>query len=107
MLAQIEKREKPTKGLTPNNVNAAQARAVNKGAKSEEVFLKGTGKAIEKVLSLGLFFQGQKDCRVRVGTRSVGAVDDIEAADEDGDEEDVDDSRVRRVSVVEVAVGLR
>lgn len=43
----------------------------------EEVFLRGAGKAIEKVLGFALFFGGQEDVRVRVGTGSVGVVDDV------------------------------
>ena len=44
---------------------------------SEEVILKATGRAIEKALGLGVFFQGQGDVRVRLRTGSVGTVDDI------------------------------
>lgn len=43
----------------------------------EEVVLRGAGKAIEKVLGFALFFGGQEDVRVRVGTGSVGVVDDV------------------------------
>lgn len=48
---------------------------------------------------------------MRVGTGSVGAVDDVEWEDgvEEGDEEGdgVEGTRVRRVSAVEIGVGLR
>ena len=53
-----------------------------KGKEPEEVVLKATGKAIEKALSLALFFQGQEDCRVRIRTGTVGVVDDIVEAEE-------------------------
>lgn len=46
--------------------------------------LKATGKAISKALGLALFFQGQKDCRVRIRTGSVGVIDDIVEAEEVG-----------------------
>ena len=70
--------------------------------------LKGTGKAVEKVLALGLFFQGQRDCRIRVGTGSVGAVDDVVVGDEEDAEGDgEEETRVRRVSVMEVGVRLK
>ena len=53
-------------------------RELEKRAKEpEEVFLKATNKAIEKVLGFALFFQGQEDCRVRIKTGSIGVVDDI------------------------------
>ena len=43
----------------------------------ETVVLKASGRAIERVLSLGLYFQGQGDLWVRVRTGSVGVVDDV------------------------------
>lgn len=55
---------------------------VGKAKEPEEVVLKATGKAIEKALSLALFFQGQQDCRVRIRTGSVGVVDDIVEVEE-------------------------
>lgn len=41
------------------------------------VTIKGTGKAIQKVLSLGLYFQGQKDTRVEIRTGTVECTDDV------------------------------
>ena len=106
----------------------------------EEVFLKATNKAIEKVLGLALFFQGQQDCRVRLKTGSVGVVDDIveveepnvkgnavgplpkpaeagktgeQATEAEGDvdseeeEEELPETQIRKVSVVEVGISLR
>ena len=51
--------------------------SVGKGKEPEAVVLKGTNRAIEKVLELGLYFQRQDDCMVRLKTGSVGVVDDI------------------------------
>ncbi|KAG7007695.1 hypothetical protein G7Y79_00008g023330 [Physcia stellaris] len=83
----------------------------------EPVILKGTNKAIEKVCGLALFFQGQDDLQVRVKTGSVGTVDDIVEEDgvtvksEDEKEKDEGDelpeSRVRWLSVVEVHISLK
>jgi len=78
--------------------------------RGEEVLVKGTGKAIEKVLRIALFFQGQDDVVVKLRTGSVGAIDDIivdgdGAADEAGD--DLPETRLRKTSVLEVAVSLR
>jgi ribonuclease P/MRP protein subunit POP7 len=44
---------------------------------TEEVMLKATGKAIQKCLELGLWFQQREEYRVRLETRSVAAIDDI------------------------------
>jgi len=66
--------------------------------------LKGTGKAIEKVLGMVVYWLGQEDVEVRVRTRSVGAVDDVV---EKGSEEEVGESRLRRVSCLEVGISLR
>jgi ribonuclease P/MRP protein subunit POP7 len=50
----------------------------------EEVLLKGTGKAVQKVLELGLWFQQRKDQYVvRLNTGSVGAIDDIEVQNDE------------------------
>ena len=81
-----------------------------KDGRVEEVVLKATGRAIESVLSFGLYFQGQPDCVVRIRTGGVGVVDDIVAADTEDDGErnvELPESRVRRTSVVEVAVTLK
>ncbi len=92
------------------------------GKAPEEVILKATGRATEKVLGLALFFQGQDDCTVRLRTSSQGVIDDIiestdptsangaedvEGNDEEGQEEELPESRIRKVSVVEVAITLK
>ena len=49
----------------------------------EEVLLKGTGKAVQKVLELGLWFQEKGDVYVvKLKTGSVGAIDDIAVVEE-------------------------
>lgn len=107
----------------------------------EEVFLKATNKAVEKVLGLALFFQGQDECRVRLRTGSVGVVDDIVEVEvpeggagggmprgQDGDQdediinesedkapntseqdedEEMPETQIRQLSVVEVCISLR
>jgi ribonuclease P/MRP protein subunit POP7 len=75
------------------------------GVRDEEVIVKATGKAIERCLQVGLWAMQQEDLRVEVRTGSVGAVDDVvERGGEEGGEVE---SRVRRVSCLEVRVGLR
>jgi ribonuclease P/MRP protein subunit POP7 len=83
-----------------------KARSSNEGkgkGEGEEVVLKATGKAIEKLLRVAVFFQGDEGFKVEVRTGSVGAVDDVL---EDGGGE-TGESRVRRVSVLEVGIRLR
>jgi ribonuclease P/MRP protein subunit POP7 len=76
-----------------------------KGVRDEEVIVKATGKAIERCLQVGLWAIQQEDLRVEVRTSSVGAVDDVvEKGDEEGGEVE---SRIRRVSCLEVGVRLR
>jgi ribonuclease P/MRP protein subunit POP7 len=51
-----------------------------KGGEKEEVVVKGTGKAIQKVVSVAAWFQDEgngRGVRVRLRTGSVGAVDDV------------------------------
>ncbi|KXT02170.1 hypothetical protein AC578_5923 [Pseudocercospora eumusae] len=54
---------------------------------NEEVVIKGTGKAIAKVMGLGLWFQEREEYVVRLKTGSVGAVDDVRYAKEENEEE--------------------
>ena len=83
-----------------------------KGKEPEEVILKATNRAIENVLGLALFFQGQDDCRVLLRTGTVGVVDDLviseDVVPEEGDEEEeLPESRVRKIASVEVAISLK
>ncbi|KAH0543737.1 hypothetical protein FGG08_001919 [Glutinoglossum americanum] len=79
LLDAIEKRETGNfdlSGKGKDKTKISQTGRKRKG-EPEEVSLKATAKAIEKALNLAIFFQGQKDCRVRIRTGSVGVVDDI------------------------------
>ncbi|KAM3507123.1 hypothetical protein MY11210_007279 [Beauveria gryllotalpidicola] len=83
-------------------------------AHAASVTLLGTGKAVEKTLALaGWFEQQQPDCRVAVRTRTVATVDDVvvaaaAAAGEPGAaEQEEDESRLRRLSCLEVVVSLK
>lgn len=70
-------------------------------AGQEEVVVKATGKAIERALHVALHFSKESDCLVRIRTGTMGAVDDVEVK---GEEEQ---SRIRRVPVLEVGLSLR
>jgi ribonuclease P/MRP protein subunit POP7 len=81
-----------------------EGRGKGKGkGKGEEVVLKATGKAIERLLGVALFFQGEEGMKVEVRTGSVGAVDDV-VEKQNGAE--TGESQVRRTSCLEVAVRL-
>lgn len=75
-----------------------------KGDGSEVVVL-GTGKAVEKVLGVASWFSDERDCRVEVVTKSVGTVDDVVGGEEEGGMGD--ESRVRKLSCLEVTIRLR
>lgn len=72
-----------------------------------EVIVMGTGKVIEKTLSLASWFSEQSDCSVETRTRTVGAVDDIVSGDMDDGLGIEDESRVRMMSCLEVTIRLR
>lgn len=82
----------------------------------EEVWIKGTGRAVEKVLGLAEFFKRSGDVRVRLRTGSVWAVDDVvrEYREGQGEEEqweieaesEAPESRLRQTSMLEVGVSL-
>jgi ribonuclease P/MRP protein subunit POP7 len=79
-----------------------------KAPREEEVLLKATGKAIEKLLGLVVYFQEQDDVKVVVRTGSVGAVDDILIKGDGSDGVGGGDrSQVRRTSALEVGISLR
>ncbi|KAJ8116048.1 hypothetical protein ONZ43_g4527 [Nemania bipapillata] len=73
---------------------------------SGEVLVLGTGRAIQKVTEVALFFQKQPDCIVQLRTGSVAAVDDIVSNEEDGLEGDVTE-RARMMSSLEASIRLR
>lgn len=85
-------------------------------AREEEVMLKATGRAVDKALSVALFLQSLGDLNVQVRTGSVGAIDDIDADmveeeaerhDNEGESQELPESRVRMTSVIEIAVSLK
>jgi DNA-binding protein len=104
------------------------AAAASQGEVADDVLVKGTGKAIDKVLSVAGWLQdraAEEGIKVRLETGSWWAVDDVEVVDNEvenggamdvhrkqGDEEegvagesdDVSDSRVRSVSVLTIRV---
>lgn len=67
------------------------------------VTIMGTGRAVEKTLSIAGWFEQQTDCSVELRTKTLATVDDVVL--EDGGEED--SSRVRRLSCLEVKVRLK
>jgi ribonuclease P/MRP protein subunit POP7 len=87
----------------------------------EEVLVKGTGRAIEKVMGIAGFFQENavsEGVTIKLATASIWAIDDISISNEEApeghemdldgkEEEDIPDTRVRQVSVLEVRIGLR
>ncbi|KAF1964819.1 hypothetical protein BU23DRAFT_546988 [Bimuria novae-zelandiae CBS 107.79] len=106
--------------LAPNDVEReiAEAGREEQGIGGEEVFVKATGRAIERALRIGVYFQGESDCRVRVEIGSVMAVDDIEVREGEGggdkaeevtqdNDEEIPETRIRIVSSVTVAIGLK
>lgn len=106
-LSEVDKRATQPVDLIrgSNQAMLGKLQAALETRKLEEVTVKGTGKAIEKVLRLAMYFQGQDDVTVKLRTTSVGAIDDV--VSKDGDEDVVEESRIRRTSCLEVAINLR
>ena len=66
---------------TPLNAKRVEA-AITGGQEEkkrnrEEIYVKATGRAIDRALQVALFFQQQSDCRVRISTGTADAIDDI------------------------------
>ena len=68
----------------------------------DDVVLVATGRAIEKAIEVGGFFTREKDLIVLARTRTLRAVDDLVAEEEEADVEER--SRVRNVSCVEIGI---
>ncbi|KAI1379905.1 Rpp20 subunit of nuclear RNase MRP and P-domain-containing protein [Hypoxylon crocopeplum] len=71
-----------------------------------EVVVLGTGRAIQKVTEVALFFQKQTDCIVQLRTASVGAVDDI-VQEGEGEWGGEGEERVRMMSCLEASIRLK
>lgn len=67
------------------------------------VTVMGTGRAVDKTVRLASWFEQQGDCIVEMRTRTVATVDDVIVPD--GDEED--ESRVRKMSCLELSIKLK
>jgi ribonuclease P/MRP protein subunit POP7 len=79
-----------------------------------ELLVVGTGKAITKTLHVAAWFSRRKEYVVCIRTRTVGVIDDVVLEETEDGEEDADEamgerreSRVRRVSCLEVGIRLR
>lgn len=105
---------------------ADAAERIKRREGGEEVVFKASGKAIQKGLEVGCWFQGRGEVyKVRLRTGSVGVVDGIEYDEEemeDGgrmdidvpegekkeeEQEDLPEARIRQISVLEVYVSLK
>jgi ribonuclease P/MRP protein subunit POP7 len=129
LLRQIDKRGaqsvvEQTKDIRGDQI-LTQARMGLAEASKEAVTIKGTGRAIEKVLSLAAWFverEVEEGVKVRLSTGSVTAIDDLlpdgsmddsPGAGETGNKEniegneDMSESRLRQLSVLEVKIWLR
>lgn len=96
----------------------ASAAAVAVEAETPQaVFLKATNMAIDKALGIALYLKEQGDFVVQLRTDTVAVVDDIiyaavpkdvaESGDKVKDEEEEPKSRVRYLSVLEVALTMK
>ncbi|KAJ4857013.1 rpp20 subunit of nuclear RNase MRP and P domain-containing protein [Trichoderma breve] len=71
------------------------------------VTVMGTGKAIEKTLNVASWFQQQGDCVVEIKTRTIGTVDDVVTGDADDAFGADNESRLRKLNCLEVAISLK
>lgn len=94
---------------------AARIAALNSSSAEDaarhQVLIRGTGRAMAKTLNIAAYFQDQLDTRINVKTMTLEAVDDV-VIDDDGAEDEggfaaEEETRVRMVNCLEVAVSLR
>ena len=135
VLKHVEKRE------TERDLSKARKNAKHGGTSkpysaqndddTEPVFVKATGKAIDKALQLALFLQQQQDVVVKIKTGSASAIDDLVVKpsnsnvpdvmgtngveteeppigkDAQSSTDDLPEARIRQASTVEIEVSLR
>ncbi|CAI9627423.1 hypothetical protein GT037_004430 [Alternaria burnsii] len=108
-------------GRTGSSNNVGKRGIVGQGKDKgrEQIYLKATGRAIPRALELGLRFQSEEDCWVKIELGNVSAIDDIEVESRDatgevsgepGEEAEADDvpeTRIRTLSSVTVSIGLK
>lgn len=80
-------------------VEIAKLFDANKTDRSEDILVKGTGKAIGKIMEVGVWFQRRDGFRVRITTGTIGAIDDVEI---DQDLADGPQSDAREMSRIDV-----
>ncbi|KAL6713597.1 hypothetical protein ACLMJK_009062 [Lecanora helva] len=127
LLAQVEKRSMGKVSLLNSKMHdrerlrrLAETATPATDNEPEPVFLKGTNRAIERVLELAMYFQGQEDCKIQLKTGTVGVVDDIvvddeapvreeeeQANDKEESSEELPESRIRKATVLKVAITLK
>ena len=105
------------------SLDRQDAAAAAKGSAKDEVLVKGTGKAIDKVLSIAGWLQARESSegvRIRLETGSWWAIDDVEVDEDEeaqdgmevdgakhsGQMEEVPDSRTRSISVLTLRVSV-
>jgi ribonuclease P/MRP protein subunit POP7 len=103
--------DKSTKGrlsATKDMSLGAKVDALKKGdgtsGDRREILVLGTGRAIEKTVSVATWFTRQNDCLVTIKTRTMGTVDDVMVPDEAHAE---DETRIRNLSCLEVSITLK
>jgi ribonuclease P/MRP protein subunit POP7 len=84
----------------------------NAQANRDSIYLRGTGKAINKVVELGVFLAGTGKYDTKYTTGDIGAVDDIEGSlgaprADDAKEICIPETRLRKVSFLEIEVSLK
>ncbi|OTB17126.1 hypothetical protein K445DRAFT_21316 [Daldinia sp. EC12] len=72
-----------------------------------EVVVLGTGRAVQKVVEVAMFFQKQQDCIVQLKTGSVGAVDDVVVGGEGEEWGGEGEERTRMMSSLEASIKLK
>lgn len=73
------------------------------------ITIKGMGKAISKVLSLGLHFKTENGNKIETFTKSIGVLDEFKKSNDDSSDSDDEETtlRKRNVSCVEIRIYVK
>ena len=101
--ARVKALERSVRSTTAGSGGGGGGADTDAGAGAAVVTVMATGRAVEKALRVAGWFEQEGDCAVAVRTGTVGTVDDVVVEDGEGE----DESRIRKMSCLEVQVRLR
>ncbi|KAI9656965.1 MAG: hypothetical protein M1831_004513 [Alyxoria varia] len=104
LLKQVDKRAMQSILAHGSKKGKTRSKIAPDNKADEEVFVRATGKAIDKALNLALFIKNKSEYAIRMKTSTADAIDDIEDNTESANLPEI---QIRQSPMIEIAVRLR